>query len=71
MCDIAGMKISTSKTKVLLPFKKSCLKCFMQVGGVSLKQVEQFRNLWFAFMSDERQNEELTGAIEKSKTLCV
>ena len=35
-CDIAGMKINTSKTEVL-HFSRNLVKCSLQVGGVSLK----------------------------------
>ena len=49
------MKISTSKTEILhLPVQRS-----LQVGGVSLKQVEKFKYLGVAFTSDGRQVEEL------------
>ena len=45
-CNIALMKISMSKTKVLF-------------GSASLKQVEKFKYLGVAFMSDEKQDKEL------------
>ena len=57
-CDIAGTKISTSKTKVLR-FSRIPVQCSMQVGGVSMKQVEKFKYLSVAFTSDGRQDEEL------------
>ena len=56
--DIAGMKISTSKTKVLHLFRNPD-QCSLQVGGVSLKQVEKFKYLGVAFTSDGRQDKEL------------
>ena len=40
-CDIAGMKISTSKTGVL-HLSRYPVQCSLQVGGASLKQVEKF-----------------------------
>ena len=57
-CDIAGMKISTSKTEVLHLSRKPD-QCSLQVSGVSLKQVEKFKYLGVAFTSDGRQDEEL------------
>ena len=47
-CDIAGMKISTSKTEVL-HLSRNPVRCSLQVGGVSLKQVEKFKYLGVAF----------------------
>ena len=58
-CDIAGMKINTSKTEVL-HLSRNPVQCSLQVGGVSLKQVEKFKYLEVACMSDGRQNEELS-----------
>ena len=57
-CDIAGMKISTSKTKVLY-LSRNSVEYSQQVGGVSLKQVEKFKYLGVAFTSDERADEKL------------
>ena len=57
-CDIAGMKISHTKTEAL-HLLRNPVQCFLQVGGVSLKQVEKFKYLEVAFMSDGRQDEEL------------
>ena len=57
-CDIAGMKISTSKTEVL-HLSRNPLQCFLQVGGVLLKQVGEVKYLGVAFTSDGRQDEEL------------
>ena len=56
--NIAGMKISTSKTEVL-HLSRNPVQCFLQVSGVSLKQMEKFKYLGVAFTSDERQDEEL------------
>ena len=44
VCDIAGMKISTSKTKAL-HLSRNPVQFSLQVGGVSLKQVEKFKYL--------------------------
>ena len=52
------MKISTSKTEVQ-HFFRNPVQCSLQVGGVSLKQVEKFKYLGITFTNDGRQNEEL------------
>ena len=57
-CDIAGMKISTSKTEVL-HLLRNPVQCSLQVSGVSLKQVKKFKYLGVAFTSDGRQDEKL------------
>ena len=57
-CDIAGMKVSFSKTEVL-HLSRNPVQCSLQVGGVSLKQVGKFKYLGVAFTSDERQDEKL------------
>ena len=57
-CDIAGMEISTSKSEVL-HLSRNSVQCPLQVGGVSLKQVEKFQYLGVAFTSNGRQDEEL------------
>ena len=57
-CDIAAIKISTSKTEIL-HFSRNSVRRFLQVGGVSLKPEKKFRYLVVAFTSDRRQDEEL------------
>ena len=57
-CDIAEMKISTSKTEVL-HLSRNSVQCFLQVGFVSLKQVEKFKYLGVALTNDGRQDKEL------------
>ena len=54
-CDIAGIKISTSKTEIL-HLSTNPVQCFLQVGGISLKQEEKFKYLGVTFTSDERQD---------------
>ena len=44
-CDIAGVKISTSKTEVL-HLLRNFVQCFLQVGSLSLKQVEKSLVSW-------------------------
>ena len=56
--DIAGIKISTSKTEVL-HLSRNPVQRSLQVGGVPLKQVGKFEYLGVAFTSDKRRNEEL------------
>ena len=57
-CDIAGMKISASKTEVL-HLLKNLVQCSSQVGGVSLKQLEKLKYVGVAFTNNGKQNEEL------------
>ena len=57
-CDIAGMKISTSEIEIL-HLLRNPVQCSLQVGDVSLKQMEKFKYLGVAFTSDGRQNKEL------------
>ena len=63
-CDIAGMKISTSKTEKLHHLR-SPVQCSLQFGGVSLKQMEKLKYLEVIYVSDNRQDEELD--IQSSK----
>ena len=67
-CNIAGMKISTSKTEVL-HLSRNPVQCFLQVGGVSLKHVEKFKYLGIAFTSDEGQNEKLD--VQSGKAIAI
>ena len=48
-CDIAGIKVSTSKTE-LLHLSENFVRCSLQVGEVSLKQVPKFECLGIVFM---------------------
>ena len=57
-CNIAGMKISTTKTEVL-HLSRNPVKCSLQVDGVPLKQVEKFKYLGVTFTSDGRQDDEI------------
>ena len=66
-CDKAEMKISTSKAQVL-HISRNPVQCSV-VGGVSLKQVEKFKYLEFAFASDGRQDEE--SVVRSGKTSAV
>ena len=67
-CDIAGIKISTSKT-VVLHLSRNPIQCFSQVGSGSLKQVEKLKYLGVAFTIDGRQDEELDVRSGKASAL--
>ena len=51
-------KMRTAKTEVLR-LSRNFDQCSSQVNGVTLKQVEKFKNFGLAFTSDEKQDEEL------------
>ena len=55
-CDTAGMKISTSKTEVVR-LSRNPVRCSLQVGAISLKQVEKFSYLEISFTGDRSQEE--------------
>ena len=65
---IAGIKISTSETEVS-HFLRNLVQCSLQVGRVSMKQVEKFKYLWVVFTSDGRQDEE--SAVQSGKASAV
>ena len=67
-CNTAGMKISTTKTEVL-HLSRNPDQCVLQVNGATLKQVEKFKYLGFAFTSDGRQDEELDTRIGKASAV--
>ena len=62
------MKISASKT-VVLHRSRNPIQCSLQVGGVSLKQMEKFKYLGVAFTSGRRKDEKLD--IRSSKASAV
>ncbi len=51
--DAAGMRISTSKSEAMVLSRKK-VACPLQVGGVSLSQVEEFKYLGVLFTSEGR-----------------
>ena len=57
-CDIGEMKISTSKSEIL-HLSRNLAQCSLQVGSVSLKQVEKLKYFGVKFINDEKQDEEL------------
>ena len=56
-CDITGMKIITYKTE-LYHLSRNSVQCFLQVGRVSLKQVEKFKYVesYLCEMEDNTKN---------------
>ena len=62
------MKISTSKTEVL-HLSRNPVQCSLQVGSVSLKQMEKFKHLGVAFTSEGRQDEELDVPSSKASSV--
>ena len=64
-CDLAVMKISTSKTEVLC-ISRQPMTCNLTVSGEHLKQMEKFKYLGIAFTSDGKQDNELDTRIGKA-----
>ena len=62
------MKISICNCEIL-HLSRNRDQCVMQVGGVSLKQVEKFKHLRVVFASDGRQNEEMDNGIAKASAV--
>ena len=62
------MKISTAKTEVL-HLSRDPDQCVLQVNGATLKQVEKFKYLGFAFTSGGRQDEALVTRIGKASVV--
>ena len=67
-CNTTRMKISTAKTEILYLSRNSD-QCVLQVNEATLKQVEKFKYLGVAFMSDGRQDEELNIQIGKASAV--
>ncbi len=57
-CKAAGMRISTSKSKAMVPSRKK-VACPLQVGGVFLPQVEEFKYLGVLFTREGRMEREI------------
>ena len=68
VCDIAGMKISTSKTEIL-HLSRNRVQCSLKVSGVSLEQAKKLKYLGVAFTSDELQGEEMDGQSGKASAV--
>ena len=67
-CSVAGIKISTTKTETMC-LSRQPKQCFLQIGGVPLKQSEKFKHLGVSFTSDSRQNSELDIRIGKASAV--
>ena len=59
------MKMSTAETEVL-HLSRNPNQCVLQVNVAILKQVEKFKYLGVAFISDGRQDEELDTQIGRA-----
>ena len=67
-CFVAGMKISTTKTKTMR-LSTQPKQCSLQIDGVPLKQSEKFKYLGVSFTSDSRQNSEMDICIRKASAV--
>ncbi|KAK3569879.1 hypothetical protein QTP86_006755 [Hemibagrus guttatus] len=54
-CEVAGMRISTSKSEAMVLNRKK-VACTLQVGGECLPQVEEFKYLGVLFTSEGRMD---------------
>ena len=66
--DIAGMKSSTSKTKVFY-LSRNPVQCSLLISGISNELEKKFKYLGIAFTSDRRQDEELDVQSGKSSAV--
>ncbi len=57
-CDVAGMRISTSKSEAMVLARKR-VACPLQVGGEFLPQVEEFKYLGVLFTTKGRMEREI------------
>ncbi|KAK3526405.1 hypothetical protein QTP70_025434 [Hemibagrus guttatus] len=57
-CEVAGMRISTSKSEAMVLDRKK-VACTLQVGGEFLPQVEEFKYLGVLFTSEGRMDCEI------------
>ncbi|KAK3528563.1 hypothetical protein QTP70_002803 [Hemibagrus guttatus] len=57
-CEAAGMRVSTSKSEVMVLDQKK-VACTLQVGGEVLPQVEEFKYLGVLFTSEGRMDREI------------
>ncbi|KAK3528646.1 hypothetical protein QTP70_006351 [Hemibagrus guttatus] len=57
-CEAAGMRVSTSKSEVMVLDRKK-VACTLQVGGEVLPQVEEFKYLGVLFTSEGRMDREI------------
>ncbi|KAK3510915.1 hypothetical protein QTP70_025543 [Hemibagrus guttatus] len=57
-CEVAGMRVSTSKSEAMVLDRKK-VACTLQVGGEVVPQVEEFKYLWVLFTSEGRKDREI------------
>ena len=57
-CEVAGMRISTSKSEAMVLDRKK-VACPLRVGGELLPQVEEFKYLGVLFTSEGRMEREI------------
>ncbi|KAK3561115.1 hypothetical protein QTP86_028310, partial [Hemibagrus guttatus] len=57
-CEVAGMRVSTSKSEVMVLDRKK-VACTLQVGGEVLPQVEEFKYLGVLFTSEGRMDRKI------------
>ena len=67
-CSAGGMKISSTKTETI-SLSRQPKQCFLQIGGVPLKQSEKFKYLNVSFTSDGTQNSELNIRMGKASAV--
>jgi len=71
-CDQAGTKISSKKIEVLLYVSlRRPRRCFLQVSGNTLQQVEGFKYIGVVFTCDESQNKGIETLLVKQTQFCV
>ncbi|KAI3371969.1 hypothetical protein L3Q82_006839 [Scortum barcoo] len=69
-CEVAGMRISTSKSKAMVLDRKR-VACPLWVGGEVLPQVEEFKYLGVLFTSEGKMEREIDRRIgAASMQLC-
>ncbi|KAK3533908.1 hypothetical protein QTP70_034895, partial [Hemibagrus guttatus] len=57
-CEVAGMRVSTSKSEAMVLDRKK-VACNLQLGGEVLPQVEEFKYLGVLFTSEGRMDREI------------
>src|SRR5699024_1416738 len=64
-CEVAGMKVSTEKTEVMV-LSRPATDCTLHVSGVQLRQVQEFKYLGVLFASDGRQDRKIDRRISQA-----
>ena len=65
-CELAGMRISTSKSEAMVLDRKM-VACSLRVGGEILPQVEEFKYLGVLFTSEGRMEREIDRRIGEER----